>query len=455
MQDTPKSARHRAELGIVTALSLSFAVLQAPAAKAEEDVTLTVAMAANPQMETAEKLIDNFYTKYPHIRIRFQTLPENDLRPTVLKDVATNSGQFDVVMIGAYEVPLWAQKGWLADLSSGYLSKDTAYNQGDLLRPIADLMRYKNDMYGLPFYGSSSFMFYRKDLFQKAGISMPEHPTWQQVSGYADKLNNPSTGMSGICLRGVPGWGQNLAAITTVINAFGGRWFDEKWKPQLTAPDTKKAVQFYVDLLRRSGQPDAAKDGWQECLQLFTQGKVAMWYDDTVFAGPVIDQASSAVKGNIGFALAPSATQPYSGWLWSWGLSIPKTSRHPDAAWDFISWVTSEDYIKLAGSKAGWDNIPPGSRHSTYKIPEYTQTTAAYSGLTLTSIDHANPTHPTVQPVPYTGVQYVSIPEFVQIGDFVSQQIAGAISGSMTVDQALQISQDRVSKIMDDAGYGD
>ena len=443
-----------AAAGCVTALCLS----QLPwikAAQAADDVTLTVAMAANPQMETAEKLVDQFYARYPHIKIHFDTLPENDLRPTVLKDVATNSGQFDIVMIGSYEVPLWAQKGWLADLSKDYLAKDAQYAQGDLLKPIADLMQYKGDMFGLPFYGSSSFMFYRKDLFRKAGITMPEHPTWQQIAGFADKLNHPSDGISGICLRGVPGWGQNLAAITTVINAFGGRWFDERWHPQLTAPNTRKAVQFYVDLLRRSGQPDAAKDGWQECLQLFTQGKVAMWYDDTVFAGPVIDQANAAVKGEIGFALAPSAVQPYSGWLWSWGLSIPKTSRHPEAAWDFISWVTSQDYIKLAGEKAGWDNIPPGSRHSTYQIAAYKQATAGYSSLTLSSIDHARPTHPTVQPVPYTGVQYVSIPEFVQIGDFVSQQIAGAISGAMTVDEALQSSQDRVSKIMDDAGYGD
>lgn len=421
---------------------------------AEDDVVLTVAMAANPQMETAERLVDDFYRSHPHIKIRFQTLPENDLRPTVLKDVATNSGQFDIVMIGSYEVPLWAQKGWLVNLSSAYVAADRKYNADDLLTPIADLMKSKGSLYGLPFYGSSSFMFYRKDLFKAAGLTMPEHPTWTQVADFASKLNKPAQGLSGICLRGVPGWGQNLAAITTVINAFGGRWFDKDWKPQLTAPDTVRGVKFYVDLLRKSGEPDAAKDGWQECLQLFTQGKTAMWYDDTVFAGPAIDQAIPAVKSNIGFALAPSDKMAYSGWLWSWALSIPKSSRHADAAWQFISWATSADYIKLAGEKAGWDNAPPGSRKSTYELPAYKAATTAYADLTLTSIEHATPTHPTIEPVPYTGVQYVSIPEFVQIGDFVSQQIAGAISGSMTVEQALKVSQDQVKKIMDDAGYG-
>ena len=444
--------RYKAWLYGTAVTAITGIVFCQPAA-AQEKIVLTVAMAANPQMETAEKLIGNFYAKYPGISIKFQTLPENDLRPTVLKDVATNSGQFDVVMIGSYEVPLWAQKGWLINLSDTYLAKDKAYDAADLTKPISDLMTYKSAMYGLPFYGSSSFMFYRKDLFKKAGLTMPEHPTWAQVAGYAEKLNDPTNRVSGICLRGVPGWGQNLAAITTVINTFGGSWFDMAWKPQLTSVKTEAAVQFYVDLLRKSGEPDAAKDGWQECLQLFTQGKTAMWYDDTVFSGPAIDQASPSVKGNIGFALAPVKETSYSGWLWSWGLSIPKTSRHSDAAWKFISWVTSREYIQLAGEKEGWGQIPPGSRKSTYELPAYKAATGDYSALTLTSIDQARPLHPTVPPVPYTGVQYVSIPEFVQIGDFVSQQIAGAISGSITVHQAMKVSQARVEQIMADAGY--
>jgi sorbitol/mannitol transport system substrate-binding protein len=442
----------RAVLSGGVALSALWAFGHCAIARAQ--TTLTVAMAANPQMETAEKLIDAFYAKYPDIKVKFQTLPENELRPTVLKDVATNAGQFDVVMIGSYEVPLWAQKGWLHDLTKDYIPSDPGYDVGDLTKPIADIVSYKGDLYGLPFYGSSSFTFYRKDLFAKAGLTMPEHPTWDQIAGFADKLNDRQHGMSGICLRGVPGWGQNLAALTTVINTFGGSWFDMNWTPQLTSPKTKAAVQFYVDLLRKSGEPDAASDGWQECLQLFSQGKAAMWYDDTVFAGPLIDQAAPDVKNNIGFAFAPVKETKYSGWLWAWGLSIPKTSRHADAAWKFISWVTSKDYIQLAGAKAGWGQVQPGSRNSTYQIPEYQKATATYSGITQESVNHADPLHPTVGKVPYTGVQYVSIPEFVQIGDFVSQQVAGAISGSLTVDQALDTSQKRVKEIMDDAGYG-
>lgn len=434
------------------ALSVALGLFSAQPGHAEE-VTLTVALAANPQMETAAKLIDNFYAKYPDIKVKFQTLPENQLRPTVLKDVATKSGQFDVVMIGAYEVPLWAEKGWITNLSKEYVAKDAEWKADDLLTPIRDLVSFKGDMYATPFYGSSSFMFYRKDLFEKAGLTMPEQPTWDQVAEFAAKLDDDANNVSGICLRGIPGWGQSLAPLTTVINTFGGRWFDENWQPQLSSEKSKAAINFYVNLLKEHGQPDAAKDGWQECLQLFTQGKTAMWYDDTVFAGPVIDQANDEVKGNVGFALAPIKEKPGSGWLWAWGLSIPTTSKHQDAAWKLVSWLTSEEYIKLAGEKAGWGTVPPGSRTSTYKLAEYEAATKDYADLTLKSINAANPLKPTIDPVPYTGVQYVTIPEFEQIGDFTSQQLAGAISGQMSADDAIAASEEKIKEIMEDAGY--
>lgn len=420
---------------------------------ADGDVTINVALAANPQMKTAESLISDFEEKNPGITVKFTTLPENDLRPTVTKDVATKAGQFDVAMIGSYEVPIWAQNGWIVPLDD-YASEDAAWNEADLTAPIKDIVSDDGTLYAAPFYGSSSFLFYRKDLAEKAGVTIPEKPTWDEVAAAAAAMDDDAAGVSGICLRGLAGWGQNLASLTTVINTYGGSWFNEDWEPQLTSPETKEAVQFYVDLLREHGQPDAAKDGWEGCLQQMSQGTTAMWYDDTVFAGSVLDQATPEVEPNIGFAMAPTGPSGLaSGWLWSWGLGVTSSSKNPDAAWKFISWVTSEDYIELAGEKAGWDSIPPGSRTSTYEIPEYTEAASRYADLTLASIEAADPNQPTVDPVPYTGVQYVQIPEFVDIGDFVSQQVAGAISGSQTVDEALQKSQDYATEAVTSAGY--
>jgi len=419
---------------------------------ASGNTTITVALAANPQMKTAESLISDFENKNPGIKVKFTTLPENDLRPAVTKDVATKAGQYDVAMIGSYEVPIWAKNGWIVPLSS-YVSKDTAWDASDVLQPIKDIVSADGKLYAAPFYGSSSFLFYRKDLAKKAGVTIPQNPTWQQVAAAAAKMDDKKSGVSGICLRGLPGWGQNLASLTTVINTFGGRWFDEKWQPQLTSPQTEKAVKFYVDLLRAHGQQDAAKDGWEGCLQQITQGKTAMWYDDTVFAGSALQEATSQVKNNLGFAMAPVDETKASGWLWSWGLAITQSSKHKDAAWKFISWATSKEYIKLAGTKAGWDAVPPGSRTSTYSIPQYQSAAKSYADLTLASINAADPKRPTVDPVPYTGVQYVQIPEFTDIGDYVSQQVAGAIAGTQSVQQALEKSQSYTESVVKKAGY--
>lgn len=419
------------------------------------DVTITVALAANPQMQTAESLIADFEDKNPGIKVKFTVLPENELRPAVTKDVSTNAGQYDVAMIGSYEVPIWAERGWIVPLDE-YASADTAWDEADLTEPIKNIVSDKDGkLVAAPFYGSSSFLMYRKDLAEAAGVTIPEKPTWDEIRAAAEAMDDDANNVAGICLRGLPGWGQNLAAITTVINTFGGQWFDESWNTKLTSPETKEAVQFYVDLLRDYGQPDAAAQGWEGCLQSFSQGRSAMWYDDTVFAGSAIDQAATPeIADNIAFAMAPTGPADIaSGWLWSWGLSITKSSKNPDAAWKFISWATSKDYIKLAGEEAGWDAIPPGSRKSTYDIPEYQDAAARYADLTLASIEAANPLQPTKNPVPYSGVQYVQIPEFVEIGDYVSQQIAGAISGSQTVDQALEDSQSYTSKVIADAGY--
>lgn len=417
------------------------------------EVTINVALAANPQMKTAESLIADFEEKNPGITVKFTTLPENELRPAVTKDVATNAGQFDVAMIGSYEVPIWADRGWIVPLDD-YAAEDTAWNEADLLEPIKNIVSKDDVLYASPFYGSSSFLFYRKDLAEKAGVTISETPTWEEVQAAAAAMEDEAAGISCLCLRGLPGWGQNLAAVTTVINTFGGSWFNEDWEPQLTSPETKEAVQFYVDSLRDYGQPDAAKDGWEGCLQQFSQGKTAIWYDDTVFAGSALDSATPEVEPNIAFAMAPTGPADLaSGWLWSWGLGITESSKNKDAAWKFISWVTSEDYIKLAGEEAGWDSIPPGSRASTYEIPEYLEAADRYAELTVKSIEAADPLQPTMDPVPYTGVQYVQIPEFVDIGDFVSQQIAGAISGTQTVDEALEKSQEYALKAVTDAGY--
>jgi sorbitol/mannitol transport system substrate-binding protein len=401
--------------------------------------TVTIAMVSNSQMTDAQKLSKKFEAQNPDIKLRFITLSENQSRAKITASTAMGGGEFDVVMTSNYETPQWAQNGWLVNLSD-YARKTPGYDENDFIPTVRESLSYKGNMYSVPFYGESSFLMYRKDLFQQAGISLSTQPTWQEVADAAAKLNRPD--IAGICLRGKPGWGEVLAPLDTVINTFGGRWFDEKWNAQLTSPEVKNAVQFYVDTVRAHGEPGAATSGFSECATQLAQGRVAMWYDATSAVSVLEDPEQSKVVGKIGYAPAPKVVKDHSGWLYTWSLGIPTSSKHRDAAWKFVSWMTSKDYLRMVGQTLGWERVPPGSRLSTYEIPEYKQASAAYGPLTLESIENADPQKATVQPVPYTGVQFIAIPEFQDLGTRVSQQMSAAIAGQKSVDAALQQSQE-------------
>jgi sorbitol/mannitol transport system substrate-binding protein len=414
--------------------------------------TITVATVANPQMQDIQKLASVFEKDNPNIKIKFVILPENELRDRVTQDIATKGGQYDVVTIGTFEAPQWARNGWIENLSP-YTQKDSSYDVNDLMPTVAKALSYNNALYAVPFYGESSFLMYRKDLFDKAGLTMPAHPTWDQVAAFARKLNDPKKNQAGICLRGLPGWGELFAPLNTVVNTFGGRWYDMNWNAQLTEAPFKQATQFYVNLVKDAGEPGAPSSGFTECLTTYSQGHAAMWYDATVAASLLEDPKSSKVVGKNGYAPAPVKDTTWSGWLWAWSLAMPSTSEKKDAAWKFMSWATSKDYIKLVGEQLGWARVPPGSRQSTYQLPEYKKAAAAFADLTLRAIDQADITNAGTQPRPYTGVQYVSIPEFQSLGTAVSQEISAAIAGRQTVDQALQKGQKQAVQVAQEGGY--
>lgn len=408
--------------------------------------TVTVAVVSNPLItnQMIPLTASVFEKQNPGIQVKFATYTEGDLRAAIEKDVSTHSNAFNVIMIGPYEAPLFAKNGWLTDLSKQYINSDASYDASDLLPPIAKSLSYKGDLYAVPFYGESSMLYYRKDMFAQAGLTMPQHPTWAQVQSFAAKLNQPGK-VSGICLRGLAGWGDNMAALDTVVNTFGGEWFNMNWQPQLTSPAFEQATNFYVNLVRKYGEPGASADSFNQLLTLYGQGKCAMWYDATVAATSIATTYPSAY-GQTGYAFAPTNLTKSSGWLWTWSLGVPQGTANSGAAWKFVSWATSKQYDQLVAAKYGWSAVPPGTRTSLYNTPQYQQQAGPFAGITLASIDGVDPDHPTLNPVPYVGIQYVDIPQFESLGLQVAQQIAGAIAGTESVSTALQTSQSDASQ---------
>jgi sorbitol/mannitol transport system substrate-binding protein len=413
--------------------------------------TVSVAMVGNPQMKTLEQLKSDFESSHPGITLSLLVLPENQIRDKVTTDISTNAGQFDLVTIGMYEVPLWAKNKWIEEVGTT-LQQDANYDFNDLFPSIRKGLEYDGKLYAAPFYGESSALMYRKDMFQKAGLEMPDKPTWDQVGQFAQKLHSPPN-QFGICLRGLPGWGEQLAPLDTVINTFGGRWFDESWNAQLSSPESSAAIKFYVDTVKNSGEPGATQAGFTECETLMVQGKVSMWYDATSGADLVFDPKQNPSAANMGMAYAPIKEKPYSGWLWAWAFAMESNSKNKPAAYEFMKWATSKDYVNLVAQKSGWGSVPTGARKSTYDQAGYKDYAKGFAAVTLDSIQNADPSHPTVKPVPYTGVQFVQIPEFQDLGTRVSQEFAAAIAGQQSTDDAIKKANDYANQVAKQGGY--
>jgi len=410
--------------------------------------TITIATVNNDDMVIMKKL-SNVWEQKTGNQVNWVVLEENTLRQRVTTDIATKGGQFDVLTIGSYEAPMWGKRGWLLPLDD--FGSD--YDYGDLFTSVRNGLSADGKLYAVPFYAESSFTMYRTDLFKKAGLTMPEKPTWDQIAKFADKLTDKSKKQYGICLRGKPGWGENMALLSTMVNTFGGRWFDMDWQPQLTSKAWKNAISFYVDLMHRDGPPGAAANGFNENQALFGRGNCAIWVDATSAAGRLYNKEQSQVGDVLGFARAPTEVTPHgANWFWAWSLAIPSTTKKEATAKSFVEWATSKAYVKLVAQHDGWVAVPPGTRKSTYDNPKYQQA-APFADMVLQAIKSADPSQPTKDPVPYTGVQYVAIPEFQGIGTTVGQQIASALTGNESVDQALENSQRATKRIMEKAGY--
>jgi sorbitol/mannitol transport system substrate-binding protein len=409
--------------------------------------TLTIATVNNGDMIRMQGLTDDFTAKTGHT-VEWVTLEENILRQRVTTDITTKGGAFDIMTIGMYETPIWGKQGWLVPLND--LSAD--YDVADILPAMSGGLSYDGTLFAAPFYGESSMIMYRTDLMEKAGLTMPDAPTWEFVAQAARAMTDRANDINGICLRGKAGWGEGGAFITAMSNSFGARWFDEDWNAQFDTKPWADTLNFFVSMMNDAGPAGYATNGFNENLSLFQQGKCGMWIDATVAASFVTNPKDSTVADKVGFALAPdNGLGKRSNWLWAWALAIPAGSQKVDAAKQFIEWATSKGYIELVASKEGWANVPPGARTSLYENPNYQE--VPFAKMTLDSILSADPNNPTVDPVPYVGIQFAAIPEFAGIATEVSQEFSAVYAGQQTIEQALAKAQALTNDAMEAAGY--
>ncbi|HEV2529124.1 MAG TPA: sugar ABC transporter substrate-binding protein [Thermomicrobiales bacterium] len=433
-----------------------------PAVTANTEIsgTIDVGMVGNPQMTALQEMVNEGYFNqlYPNITVNMTVLPENEIRASINQDVAAQGGAYDAVTISNFEVPMWAANGWLTELGAD-AQADPTYNMADILPAHLQGLTYEDGVYGLPFYGESAMVFYRTDVLQEAGITWPEDPTWTEIAEIAAQVKAARAGtdnMAGICLRGLPGWGQQLGPMTSVINAFGGSWYDENWNATLDSEASSEAINFYINTLQQSGPAGSEQNGFTECEQLFVTGQVAIWYDATSAADFVASpELNPDYYQNVGFALPPHQASPDNrgNWLYNWAFGVPASSDNPEAAAAFSRWATSTLYYQTLTAVDGFGRAPTGARASTYEDPAYLEFSSAYAPIVLDSIRRADPINSCLVEVPYPCQQFVQIPEFPDLGNRVSDIFASAIVGNIPIDEAISQANDLANEIAIDGGY--
>jgi len=416
---------------------------------------IVVASVNNGPMMTMQEMAPEF-TKETGIEVEFVMLTENDIRSKIQQDVAVNGGQFDVVTLGTNDASTYVESGWtepiepLLDAMSD--EEKEAYDADDLIAgTLAGFTSEKAGLGAIPLYGESTMLMYRTDLFEAAGLTMPEEPTWEEVYDFATQLNDPATGTVGMALRGKAGYGENMYVFNTIMNAFGAQIANEDWTGAYDTPEMAEAWEFYRKLQQDAGAREVTSNGYTETLNLMSSGKAAIYYDATVSAD-VFEGEDSAVKGKMGYAMSPAGpgkgnTQTVGGW----GLALTTSSKQKDAAFDFMTWVTSKDYVQLVAEKKGWLNVLTGARASTYEAPEY-QAVAPYASLVLNSLEKVDWTHPAVGETPYVGNSLPAIPEWAGMGEQIGQTLAEYVSGSGDTDAALAKAQDIANAAFKDGG---
>jgi len=382
--------------------------LTAGIAAADGHTSLTIAIVNNGHMINMQTVAEA-YTEETGVELNWVSLEEGVLREQVTSDTATGGGQYDIINIGMQEAPIWGAAGWIEPLEFG-----AEYDVDDMLPAMRNGLSADGTLYAAPFYGESSMVMYRKDLMDAAGVSIADNDSWDNVKAAAAAVHDPDNGVYGACLRGKPGW--------------------------------EAAINFYVDLLGNYGPPGSEGNSFNEILALYNEGKCGLWIDATI-------AASFLEVDGVAYAQSPNAGNPVgANWLWAWAMAVPAGSPNADEAKAFIEWATSKEYIKAVAEhpEFGWGSVPTGTRASTYAYPEF-QAAAPFAAAEMAAIESAAPEATDIKP--YVGVQFAAIPEFPEVGSAVAQEIAAALSGAKSVDEALAAAQSAADAIMSEAGY--
>lgn len=387
-------------------------------------VTIHAAMQKHSAVEAVKALVSEF-EEQTNIKVEFDILPQEEIFSKTELALASNSGQYDVIMTENMFIPKYHKSGWLTDLNP--LIKANNLDTSDFSQGFLNALSHDGATYGIPFYGESTMLMYNKEIFEKNGITSPP-TTMDELVDVAKKLTKD--GEYGIAMRGLRGQGMNVYVWAGFFNAFGGKWFTDG-KPTVNSPEGIKSVEVFADLLKNYSPLGGTEFSWDQVQLNLQQGNVAMAIDATNFASRVEDPENSKVVGKIGYADVPSGPAGFFPSISTWGLAIPKSSKHADAAFEFITWVTSKE-IQLRTALEG--NRADVTRTSVFEDPKYKERYNYDNGQWVATVSNAfNKSNPDYRP---------PIEQWNQFGDRLGIAVSEAMAGKSAKDALDQAQKD-------------
>ena len=373
--------------------------------------TVKVTMANHVWTENVKKAIPEF-EKASGLKIEITQLAEDQLSDQYNVKLNAGTSEIDVMMYRPLqEGRLFAQNKYFADLTSK-AKADATWNLADFQAAPIAATTYQGKVVGVPIITEREVLYYRKDLLQKAGLSVPKTLDELEAAAKAIKAANPD--VAGFVAR--TSKSPAVTQFSSFLYSMGGDWVDASGKAAVNSDAAKKAYAFYGGLIKNYGPANVSTDmSWPEAMAIFTQGKAAFYTEADSLYKNATDPAKSKVADTVGFAVfpaGPAGSKPYN--IPSWALGINDASKNQANAWKFILWATSKEQT-LAQQKGGI----PGARTSVWADTAGTSSyptdlAEAIAASTKGGVDHDRPI----------------VAQVVKAREAVGQPIVDSIKGS-------------------------
>ena len=385
----------RRELIVLTAaLAASTAMPSFAQDKPYAGTRLAVLMEGHPTTDGIQALLPEF-TEATGIEVELEVVPESDITAKMLLEFSSGSGRYDVVQNNIIFVPGFVEAGYIEPLDDLAAAAPDYLDKADFVPGYLNTNMLDDKLYGLPVYGESTFVMYRKDLFEEYGIAVPT--SFTEIAAAAKTIEEKSNGeITGITMRGAQGI-HSVYVWAGYLWGFGGEFINAEGGSALATPEAAASLDAFATVLRDYGPVGVANFGWEENRILFQQGKAGITLDATVNGAFNEDPEVSSIVGKVGYIPVPVETgTPLGGSssLAVHSLYISSASANKEAAWLFSSWATAkEQQIKSLA-------LAPNSgvtSQAALDSEEFNSRYGAFKDAMIASINQGNPQYlPTV-----------------------------------------------------------